>query len=70
MSSTVYKTSINLPEDAVKTLRELSAQRGTTMAEIIRQAISTEKFLHEAASTGCKILIQDKNKSVRQLVIR
>jgi predicted DNA-binding protein len=70
MANTVYKTSINLPEDAVKTLRELSAQRGTTMAEIIRQAISTEKFLHEATSAGSKVLIQDKDKSVRQLVPR
>lgn len=70
MSSPIYKTSINLPTDAVETLKKLAAKRGSTMADVIRQAISTEKFLEETVSTGGKVLIEEKDKSIRQLLIR
>jgi Ribbon-helix-helix protein, copG family len=66
----VFKTSVNLPQDAVTALQEIAAQRGTTMAEIIRKAISTEKFLHETQAQGGKVLIQDKDKNLKQLLIR
>ncbi len=68
--STVYKTSVNLPPDAVEALKKLAAKRGSSMADIIRQAISTEKFLDETVSGGGKILIEEKDKSLRHLLIR
>ncbi len=61
------KTSANLPESAVAALRELSEKRGTSMAEVLRQAISLEKFVDEQTSQGGKILIE-KDNEVRQLL--
>jgi len=37
---------------------------------VIRKAISTESFLHQAIVAGGKILIEDKDRSLRQLVFR
>jgi predicted transcriptional regulator len=66
----VYKTSINLSEDAVRALEQIARDRGETVANVIRKAISTESFLHEATVAGSKILIEDKDRSLRQLVFR
>jgi predicted DNA-binding protein len=64
------KTSLNLPEAAVEALKLIAAKRGTTMAEVVRQAIATEKFLVDEVEKGSKILIEDKDRSVRQVVFR
>ena len=66
----VYKTSINLSEDAVRALEEIARDRGETVADVIRKAISTESFRHQASTAGSKILIEDRDRSVRQLVFR
>jgi hypothetical protein len=62
------KTTISLPPDAVATLRELATARNTTLAEVVRRAISVEKFLGEALQTGCKILVEKKGKT-KELII-
>jgi predicted DNA-binding protein len=66
----IYKTSINLSEDAVEFLRKRSKGEGKTVADIIREAISTEKFLREAVDSGKKILIEDRDRLLRQVVFR
>jgi predicted DNA-binding protein len=71
MTTTNYvKTSLNLPENAVEELREIARQRGTTMADVVRQAIATEQFLHETVKEGGKILIEGKDKGIRQIILR
>lgn len=68
--SKVIKMSVNLPADAVQALKKLAARRNTTMTEVLRQAIGTEKFIEEANEAESKILIEDKRGRVRQLVFR
>lgn len=71
MGNTTYvKTSLNLPENAVEALKELAQKRGTTLAQVVRQAIATEKFLHDTVEEGGKVLIEDKDKSLRQVLLR
>ncbi len=69
--SRLVRTSMNLPEQSLETLRKLSSETGSTMAEIVRRAIATERFLRDTAAEGSKILIKDKNsESLRELLIR
>ena len=62
------KVTVNLPSEAVAALRELAEKRKTTMTEVLRSAIVTEKFLSEKSSAGAKILVQEKDNSVKQVV--
>ncbi len=66
----LVKTTLNLSEDAVKVIREIADQRGTTMTEVIRQAIALEKLLFDAEKEGSKVLIEEKDKTLKQIVIR
>ena len=67
---TVVKTTVNLTPDAINALRELATSRGTSVAEVIRRAIWIEKYLHDAIKNGGKILLQEPDKTVKELVIR
>jgi len=66
----IIKTSINLPEDAVQAVREIAEKTGSTMANVIRQAISTEKYLQDTTDKGGKILIKDADNTIKELLIR
>jgi ribbon-helix-helix CopG family protein len=67
---TVVKTSINLPQEEFEALRQLAQRRGSTMADVVRRAISTEKFLDQTRAEGGKVLIEGKDKQIRELLIR
>ena len=65
-----FRVSVNLPESVVDALKELAKKSGITMTEVLRKAILTEKLLNDEAERGNKILIEDKDKRLRQLVLR
>lgn len=69
-SNPVVKTTINLSPDAVSALKELASSRGTSVAEVIRRAIWIEKYLHDAMKKGGRVLLQEPDQSIKELVIR
>ena len=66
----VYKTSVNLPDVTLAVLESLAKRRGKSMSQVIRDAIATERVLQEAIDDNGKILIQEKDGSFKQLIIR
>ncbi len=64
------KISVNLPRPVVDALKEMAATQNTTVTEMLRKAISTEKFLLDATSRDAKILIEEKDKTMKQVVFR
>lgn len=67
---TVIKMIVSLSPEVVGALRHLATRRSTTMTEVIRQAIGTEKFLDEVSDHQGRVLVEDKRGRVRQLVPR
>jgi hypothetical protein len=63
------KTTVSLPPEAVAVLRELSETRNVSFAEVIRRALHIEKYLEDARRSGGKLLIEQPDKSARELVI-
>ena len=63
------KTTISLPEDAVTVLRELADARNVSFAEVVRRALTMDKYLSDARNDGCRILIEDAKKLIKEIVI-
>jgi hypothetical protein len=66
----VVRTTVNLTPEAVDAVRQMAKERGTTVADVIRRAIWIEKYLHETLKAGGKVLLEDSDHGVRELVIR
>jgi predicted DNA-binding protein len=66
----VYKTTVNLPDSSMATLEALAARRGKTMSQIIREAIETERVLQETVDNGGKVLLKERDDTLKQLIIR
>ncbi len=64
------KLTVNLSAEIADSLRKLAEDRNTTLTEILRQAISTEKFLVSEVNKGGTVLIKEKNGNYKQLVFR
>jgi hypothetical protein len=64
------KVSYNLPQVDIDALKELADWRNTTATEALRGAIATEHYIREAARHGARVLIEDSDKQLRELVFR
>ena len=56
------KVILNLPDHDVETVRNLADKRIITMTQVIRQAIATEKYIHDILRSGGKILVSKHGK--------
>ncbi len=66
----LIKLTINVSSEAYTTLKEMAAQRGVTVTEMLRQAISTAKWVHDTTTQGEKILKQDRDGRLFEVVFR
>lgn len=64
------KISANLSEEVVNALKEIADRQGISMTEALRRSISTEKFMLDTVEQNGKILIEDKDKNIKQVLIR
>jgi hypothetical protein len=67
MSETV-KISANLSEAVVEALAKIARVRGISKTEALRQAISHESFLLDAAETNRVLLEDRKSGKLREVV--
>ena len=65
----MVKTTMDLPQESLDTLRELADKTGVSMAEVVRRSVAIDKFLHDTKSEGGKILIKNKDATVRELIV-
>lgn len=68
MANETVKLSANLSRPVAEALKMLSEKRGVSMTEILRQAISHEKFLQDAKDRKEKILIKEPSGEIKEVV--
>lgn len=70
MAENPVKVSANLPESTYEQLRWIASERGTTMTEVLRRAIEHEAFMTDVTSQNGKILTQDSQGKLREVIIK
>ncbi|HKP78438.1 MAG TPA: ribbon-helix-helix protein, CopG family [Phenylobacterium sp.] len=64
------RVTFTLPPDAIEFIRSEAERSHISMADVVRRALSTEKYLKEARQGGSEVLLQDKGKQISKLVFR
>ena len=64
----VKKVTVNLPEDQVEFLQELAKRDNMTFTDALRRSIKSEKFFVEQEESGRKILVEEKDHKLREIV--
>lgn len=66
----VTKATFGLPKDAMDYLRSEASRRSVSMADVLRQAISTDQYLNNLTSSGADLIVEEKGKPKTRLVIK
>jgi hypothetical protein len=67
--ATRVKVTVNLRPEDLETLRAIARRRKITLTEAIRRAIAMERFVEAAIADGGNLLVEQKDKRLRQLVL-
>ncbi len=62
------RLSVNLSAEAAEAIRTITSRRGVTLTEALRRAISTQKYIDDAAQRGARILIEEPDKTLKELI--
>jgi len=62
------RTTVNLPEGEYEALKTLADRRQISFTHGLRQAIQSELFIQSLVDRGAKLLVQDKQGDMQQLV--
>lgn len=62
----VHRVNVNFSEEAWRTLGDLAKSQGRTHAEVLRRAISLERWFQETIDAGDRILVE-RNGHVREV---
>ncbi|MBV9251869.1 MAG: hypothetical protein JO227_21835 [Acetobacteraceae bacterium] len=64
----VTKATFNLPSAELDQLKQLAKRRSISVTQALRQAIVSELFLQRIADRGAKLLVQEPDGTLQQLV--
>lgn len=62
------KVSFNFPTDELEVLSDLAERRSTTRTQVLRQALSTERYLQELIDDGARLLFRIGRGPLREIV--
>lgn len=62
------RTSLYLSQDMLDALQRLAREVNTSVAELVRAAIATDRLLREAVDQGGRVVIVEK-RGLREVVI-
>jgi len=62
------KISANLNAETVERLKTLAYEKGSTMTDIINRAVEMEAFLRKVKKDGGKILIENPDGKMQQII--
>jgi hypothetical protein len=63
------KVTVNLPQEVIEILRNYAEERGITLTEAIRRAITHENYFAEQIEAGGTVLIEKPDKTIREVVL-
>ncbi len=64
------RITVQLSEEADNSIKEISKSLGISISEVIRRALGTEKFLQKAQSQGKRVLLENSDKNIKEVVLR
>jgi hypothetical protein len=68
MASDIVKASFNLPRAELEQLKHLAHRRNIPVTQALRQALVSEQFIQNVADQHGKLLVQESDGSVQEIV--
>nr|VFK15114.1 MAG: hypothetical protein BECKLPF1236B_GA0070989_10729 [Candidatus Kentron sp. LPFa] len=63
----VTKVIVNLPTDEIEFLKNQAAKEDLTFTDMLWRAVNAERFFVEQEKLGRKVLVEEKDKTLRRV---
>lgn len=64
----IIKVTVNLPEEQVIFLKKIARSENITFTDVLRRSINSEKFFIEQEIANRKILVEDSDGQLREVL--
>jgi hypothetical protein len=65
-----HRFNVNFSDAAFRDLNRLAERKGKNMSEVLRDAIALERWFDETRSSGSKVLVEQPDGRIREVVPR
>jgi hypothetical protein len=65
-----HRFNVNFSEGAYRDLNTLAQRKGKSMSEVLRDAIALERWFDETRREGNKVLVEQPDGRIREVVPR
>lgn len=62
------KITVNLPEDQVVFLQRIAEAEHVTFTDVLRRSINSEKFFVDQEKNNRKVLVEDADQRIREVM--
>ena len=63
-----YRQSVTFSDRAARTVERLADEQGTSVSEVVRDALAREEWFRKTKADGGRVLVQEKDGTVREVV--
>jgi hypothetical protein len=67
-TQTAVRMTVKLSPQAATALKKISEERGVTITEALRRAISIQHYINEALKRGATVVVNEADGSKKELV--
>jgi predicted DNA-binding protein len=67
---TSRRLNVIFSERAYDQLNQLAKKKDKPMADVVRDAVALEKWVEETTEKGGRLLVEDRDGKIREVVIR
>ena len=64
------RVNVNFSDEIYRELLKIAKARGVTLSEVLRDAVTLEKYLDDARREGGRLLIERDGEAPRELLLR
>lgn len=65
----VHRVNVNFSESAYRDLTEMAERKGKTVSDVLRDAVTLERWFDEASREGSRVLIE-RDGTMREILAR
>jgi predicted CopG family antitoxin len=64
------RVNVHFSEEVYDELARLAKERGTSLSDVLRDAVTLERYVADAKREGGRLLIEKKDGQMRELLVR
>ncbi len=70
MPKSVKRVNVNFSEEVYNELTKIAHERGKTLSDVLRDAVTLEKYVADTRRDGGRLLVEKASGETRELLVR